>query len=236
MNSQPYINLLLRSILIDWLIYIHNILNYNYDTLYQTIYIIDSFLSQSVCSKDSLQLLGITAFFIASKSNEIFCPNTEEFVRITDNAYTKSDLLQMEKAILKVLDFNILSPNSYNFFSIIAENFNFNETQKNLGGYFLDAVLLDYEMCKFPASALGAGVAYIVMKFTGMKHYKELYKNDLVSLTASQKIIKEVARSILFWVKNMNNQKFNLKAVREKYLLDKFQKVAALLFEENLEK
>lgn len=234
MNSQEYINPKLRSILIDWIIGVHNKMNFNYETLYQTVFIIDSFLSQSICNKETFQLLGTTAFFIACKSNEIYCPNAEEFVKMTDNAYTKSDLLQMEEAILKVLDFNILSPSGYNFFSIIAENFGFNEVQKTLGGYFLDAALLDYEMCKFPPSAMGAGVAYIVMKFTGMKYYKELYKNEIIALTSPQKIIKEVARHIVFSVKRMNNPKFDLNAVKEKYLLEKYHKVA-LLLDENQE-
>ena len=39
----------------------------------------------------------------------------DEFVRITDNTYTRSELLQMEEHVLEILDFELTQPTSKTF-------------------------------------------------------------------------------------------------------------------------
>jgi len=48
--------------------------------------------------------------FIASKYEEIFPVNSEDFVYITDNAYTKIQICHMEIKILQALDFGLGHP------------------------------------------------------------------------------------------------------------------------------
>lgn len=44
---------------------------------------------------------------IAAKYEEIYPPTISDFVYITDKAYSKSDILNMESSILVILDFDI---------------------------------------------------------------------------------------------------------------------------------
>ncbi len=44
---------------------------------------------------------------IACKYEEIYPPIVKDFVYITDNAYTKEEILEMEKSMLEKLDFDI---------------------------------------------------------------------------------------------------------------------------------
>ena len=44
---------------------------------------------------------------IACKYEEIYPPIVKDFVYITDNAYTKEEILSMERKMLQTLDFNI---------------------------------------------------------------------------------------------------------------------------------
>lgn len=44
---------------------------------------------------------------IATKYEEIYPPLLKDFVYITDNIYTADQILEMEKSILMVLDFDI---------------------------------------------------------------------------------------------------------------------------------
>lgn len=44
---------------------------------------------------------------IACKYEEIYPPIVKDFVYITDNAYTKEEILTMERSILQTLDFDI---------------------------------------------------------------------------------------------------------------------------------
>lgn len=60
--------------------------------------------------RSQLQLVGVTAMFIASKYEEMYAPDIGDFVFITDTTYSKQEILQMEKSILKSLDFNLSKP------------------------------------------------------------------------------------------------------------------------------
>lgn len=44
---------------------------------------------------------------VACKYEEIYPPIVKDFVYITDNAYTKDEILGMERKMLQVLDFDI---------------------------------------------------------------------------------------------------------------------------------
>ena len=44
---------------------------------------------------------------IATKFEEIYPPTTKDFAVLTDNAYTKEEIIQMEQSILTALDFEI---------------------------------------------------------------------------------------------------------------------------------
>ena len=176
MKNQNDINHIMREILIDWLIEVHYRFYFKRKTLYQTVAIIDLFLSQKNVQKVNLQLLGITSLLIACKENEVYYPKLEVFINITNNAYNKKELLEMEKLVLNTLNFEILSPTSEEFYNILSKIFNFNKTQKLLGEYFMDSSLLEYKMLKYKPSMIAAGCAYLVMKFFGIKEKNYFYR------------------------------------------------------------
>lgn len=53
----------------------------------------DKFMEKSRVTKNKLQLVGVTALFIASKYEEIYPPELKDFVYITDNAYSKTEVI-----------------------------------------------------------------------------------------------------------------------------------------------
>ena len=73
------------------------------ETFYLSTDFIDRFLSkQSNIQKSTLQLIGITALFIAAKLEEIYPPKLAEFAYVTDGACTEDEILDQELIILKV--------------------------------------------------------------------------------------------------------------------------------------
>ena len=224
MKKQNDINEQMRAILIDWLIEVHYRFRLKSETLYQTVWIIDTYLSMFPIIRARLQLLGIASLLISCKSQEIYYPQLNELIDITDGAYIKDELIDMETHVLKVLSFNIVSPTSNDFFNIIAKAFNFDNRQFFLGKYFLESSLIDYQMIKYSSSVIAVSCAYIVMKFFGINNYKCLYSNDVIKENCPQKVIKEAAREICFLVKNLSQS--TLKAVKDKYSLPQFLNVA----------
>ncbi|KAI9620508.1 hypothetical protein H4Q26_013721 [Puccinia striiformis f. sp. tritici PST-130] len=67
------------------------------ETLWIAVNIIDRFLSKRVVSLVKFQLVGVTAMFVAAKYEEIMAPSVEEFVYMTENGYTRDDILKGEK-------------------------------------------------------------------------------------------------------------------------------------------
>lgn len=212
---QIDINPLMRGILIDWLIDIHFRSHQKDETLYQTIWIIDTYLSKTNISRSRFQLLGAAAFLISCKEYETFFPKLHEIADLTANAYTVNDLAQMENDILKKLEFSIIAPTAVDFYNIISKAFKFEDKHYLFGKYFLETYLLSYNSVKYPASVIGVSCAYVVMKFFGYFNYKDLYSKDFLREEYPQKSIKDVARDICFIVKEISNSR--LGAVRNKY-------------------
>ena len=73
----------------DWIIEVHLKFKLLPETLFITVSLIDRFLERVQIKRHNLQLVGVTAMLIASKYEEIYAPEVNDFVYITDNAYTK---------------------------------------------------------------------------------------------------------------------------------------------------
>lgn len=52
---------------------------------------------------------------IASKYEESYAPTISDFVYITDDAYNKQDIKDMEEDMLRTLQFNVFVPTSFRF-------------------------------------------------------------------------------------------------------------------------
>ncbi|KAK4791742.1 hypothetical protein SAY86_032155 [Trapa natans] len=115
MDTQPEINAKMRMILLDWLIEVHRKFELMPETLYLAINIVDRFLFVKAVRKKELQLVGISAMLIASKYEEIWAPQVNDFVFISDNAYTSEQVLMMEKSILEKLGWYLTVPTPYVF-------------------------------------------------------------------------------------------------------------------------
>ncbi|OAY57925.1 G2/mitotic-specific cyclin S13-7 [Manihot esculenta] len=115
MHLQPDINAKMRSILVDWLVEVHRKFELMPETLYLTINIMDRFLAVKVVPRKELQLVGISSMLIACKYEEIWAPEVGDFICISDNAYTREQVLAMEKSILGKLEWYLTVPTPYVF-------------------------------------------------------------------------------------------------------------------------
>lgn len=224
MNQQNEINFHMRAILIDWLIEVAQKFHFKDETIYQAVWIIDTYLSKKSVAKTKFQLVGVCALFIACKTNEIYYPQINDLIGLVDNAYARNEITDMENTILKELKFNTKAPSSCEFYNIISKAFKFDRKQYLLGKMFLESSLCDYNLIKYSPSVIGASCVYVVMKFFELNNYKKLYSKDILNENNPKKEIKDAARDICFFVKNLFNS--NLNAVKSKYSLPENLNVA----------
>jgi len=224
MSFQKSINYKMRAILVDWLIDVHNRCEMKKKTLFQTIFIIDAFLSKNTIDKKHFQLLGMAALLIASKETEIIFPSLNTFLALSNFAYTKQDLVDMEREVFKKLNFDILAPTAEEFFEINAEYFEFTQEQKFFGEYFLDSSLIDYNLLKYKPSTIAVACGYIVMKYYKLDGVHLIIDNR--SFDVNQKEVKSCARELCFLLKNLSNS--SLVATKNKYMTKKYMNIANL--------
>jgi cyclin B len=148
MSRQEDINEKMRAILIDWLVEVHLKFKLVPESLYLTVNLIDRYLEKEQVNRQKLQLAGVTAMLIACKYEEIYAPEVRDFVYITDKAYTREEILQMEFHILSTLDFSISSPSSYRFLERFGKIANANSKQLCLARYLIELPLIEYRMLK----------------------------------------------------------------------------------------
>ena len=227
MANQPEINEIMRAILIDWIIDVHLRFNLRQDTLFMTIWLIDTYLSFAFIQRDKLQLLGITCLLISGKSHEIYYLQHNKLLEMTDNAYIKEEMLTMENEILKKLNFFIVCPNPIDFYNILSKMFNFEKKQYYLGNYFIEAALVNYPILKYSSSVIASSCAYLVMKYYKIDGYQILYNNFIVNEKCPEDVIKDAAKEIYFLVDNLSKSKF--KSVKKKFSLTQFENVSEIL-------
>nr|XP_043634139.1 G2/mitotic-specific cyclin-2-like [Erigeron canadensis] len=150
----------MRSILIDWLIEVHYKFELMEETLYLTVNLIDRFLEREAVSRKELQLVGVTAMLLACKYEEISVPVVDDFIVISDKAYTRTEVLDMEKLIVNTLQFNLSVPTPYVFIKRFLKAAKSHKELELLSFYFIDMCLVEYEMLKFPPSLLAAAAVF----------------------------------------------------------------------------
>lgn len=64
----------MRATLVDWLLQVHLRYHMLPETLWIAVNIVDRFLSTRIVSLVKLQLVGVTAMFVAAKYEEILAP------------------------------------------------------------------------------------------------------------------------------------------------------------------
>ena len=227
MNTQPEINEIMRAILIDWIIDVHLRFNLRQETLFMTIWLIDTYLSFAFVHRDKLQLLGITCLLISCKSHEIYYPQNDKLIEMTDNAYSKEEMLTMENEILKKLNFFIVCPNPIDFYNILSKMFNFEKKQYYLGNYFIESALVNYQILKYSSSVIASSCTYLVMKYYRINGYQKLYNNFIINEQFPEDVIKDAAKEIYVLVDNLSKSKF--KSVKKKYSLTQFENISEIL-------
>lgn len=109
-----------RRKLLDWLFRVNQQFNFNFDTWVLTVSILDRFLSAQPIETDIFQLAGCAAFLIAAKHEERDPPKVSELVSLCAKCYMKSDFLKMERIMLRVLEWNVMTPMIHNLVREVA--------------------------------------------------------------------------------------------------------------------
>ncbi|KAH0943900.1 hypothetical protein HID58_003537 [Brassica napus] len=165
MQTQTEINEKMRSILVDWLVDVHVKFDLSPETLYLTINIVDRFLSLKPVPRRELQLVGVSALLIASKYEEIWPPQVNDLVYVTDNSYQSKQILVMEKTILGNLEWYLTVPTQYVFLARFVKAAVPDPEMESMVHFLAELGLMHYDALKFCPSMLAASAVYAARCF-----------------------------------------------------------------------
>lgn len=222
MNKQDFVNEKMRIILVDWLVEVHLKFKLVPETLYMTVYIIDRYLQYKGVRRSKLQLVGVSALLIAAKYEEIYPPELRDLCYITDHAYNKQEILEMESNIVNTLEYKFTVPTIHSFLCRFLKAAHADRTMVQLACYLTERTLQEYSMLKFLPSQIAASAVYISRKSL----QRHPWSPTLVKYTKyDEQDIAECVAEIKTCVKDTTTQQ---EAVFRKYSSPKFGGVAKM--------
>ncbi|KAH0556348.1 hypothetical protein GP486_005725 [Trichoglossum hirsutum] len=161
MDDQEDLEWKMRGILVDWLIEVHTRFHLLPETLFLAVNIIDRFLSTKVVNLARLQLVGVTAMFIASKYEEVLSPHVANFRHVADDGFTEQEILGAERFVLSALNYDLSYPNPMNFLRRISKADSYDIQTRTLGKYLMEISLLDHRFMRYQPSHIAAASMYL---------------------------------------------------------------------------
>uniref|UniRef100_A0A665VQ42 G2/mitotic-specific cyclin-B2 n=1 Tax=Echeneis naucrates TaxID=173247 RepID=A0A665VQ42_ECHNA len=214
LEKHPEITSGMRAILVDWLVEVASEYKLRSETLHLAVNYLDRFLScTTYVKRNKLQLVGTAALLVASKYEEIFPPELNDFVYITDSTYTKKQLIQMEHVLLRALAFKMAAPTTNQFLRLFMSIHSISELS-----------LLEIEPFLLYKPSLVAAGAYCLASYTVNK---SLWPGPLCAFTGYS--MADIAPCLTDLHKlHINAANHPHQAIREKYKSSKYSHVSCI--------
>ncbi|XP_020808217.1 G2/mitotic-specific cyclin-A-like [Drosophila serrata] len=193
MLMQKEINHKDRSKVINWMVKICKKYNLNTETLHLAVGYLDRYLTLQVkeVKKSSLRLVGGTALYIASKYQQ----NVDSFSFLTEDNYTKKQVLDMENIMLHTLSHNLFTPTSCCFINAYLVLFEMPNKLKYLAMYISELSLVkgNIFMGILPSLVASASIA-LARHLLGMDMWTpELQEITTYKLNVFKRVIRKLS-------------------------------------------
>ncbi|XP_037312784.2 G2/mitotic-specific cyclin-B2 isoform X2 [Pungitius pungitius] len=215
----------MRALLVDWLVQVHSRFQLLQETLYLTVAVLDRFLQVQPVSRRKLQLVGVTAMLVACKYEEMYAPEVGDFAYITDNAFTKAQVLEMEQLVLRTLNFELGRPLPLHFLRRASKVAGSDIERHTLAKYLMELTLLDYDMVHYRPSEIAAAslcLSQLLLEelpWSPTQQHYSTYDADHL-----KPIMQHIAQNIVM----VDEGKTKFQAVKNKYSSSKLMKVALI--------
>ncbi|KAJ6909972.1 cyclin-B3-1 isoform X3 [Populus alba x Populus x berolinensis] len=224
MAIQTDITPQMRGIVINWLIEVHFKFELMPETLYLMVTLLDRYLSQAQIKKNELQLVGLTALFLASKYEDFWHPRIKDLISISAESYSRDQMLLMEKLLLKNLKFRLNEPTPYVFMLRFLKAAQSDMKLEHLAFYLIELCLVEYKALKFKPSMLCASAIYVARSTLQMAPAWTPLLARHAHYQVSQ--IRDCAEMILRFQKDARTSQ--LRVTYEKYMRPDLSGVAAI--------
>lgn len=222
LDWQTHVNSKMRAILVDWLVDVHKKYKLRPETLFLAVGLTDRFLEKRTTARRHLQLLGVTALLVAGKLEEQYPLTIQDTVYVTDRAYTKDEVIQMEVSILTLLDFKVCRPTAVHFLDRYQIVNGCKEEHRDLANYLLELTLVEHKMVKYSPSQLAAAAMLLSNK---LLRRQPSWPSVVAKHTrCTEQSLKECAKEMCGLLEQAEQNP--LQAIRKKYSQPRHHEIA----------
>jgi hypothetical protein len=229
--NQPHITPLYRTIVLNWLVDVHKNLKMHTDTLFTAVELIDLYFSRVTIQRHRFQVACCAALFLASKSDDHRAPPVSQFLFVTGNSFSGSDLRDMEAEIFRTLDCQVSVVHASHFLKRFLR-FPAPSTRLTMLAHFInESAILDLNLIGACPSLRAAAVIALAQAIDrGIYEWKE----EMVSLTSyTVKEIQPFVNQLLATVRRFARSKYD--AIRRKYAVESLACVSLIEFPDSVQ-
>ncbi|KAM4605848.1 cyclin-P-like [Discoglossus pictus] len=193
----------MRSVLVDWLVQVHEYLGLEEETLYLAVYLMNSYMKVHRIRTALLQLLAAACLYLACKIEENLIPEPAELCFMMEDSFSKKELLKMERKILSRLRFELHYTQPLHFLHLLSKIGKCPETVHYLAMYLMELTLQEADGVTIEPARLAVGALTLAQRvsvesgslppdymWNGAPH---LYSYSDTDLSTSQHIMARAA-------------------------------------------
>jgi len=163
---------------------------------------------------------------LAAKYEEIYPPSVDDFVYISDNTYSREEVIRMESVLLNSLKFSLTNATSWEFARRFSAACGLDKRTTALVNYIIEAFIQEPLYLKYLPSQVGASAVFLALFTTRQKAWpKTLERASRYALTDIKECITALHETML----RLYQGHCTLKAVKNKYSEPKLFRVALIV-------
>lgn len=208
-HTQKEITIALRLSIIDWLLRIVLKLNYQRNTLYNAVWILDRILSKVSVSSEDLQLTSIVCLWMTAKVEAISSMSSiQEFLTICNNRFTSDQFRKKELQVFQLIDGRLNYPTSQLFLHPLLNGIEC-ESYNQKVQFFLDMSLMEYELISYPSPLVTVGaIATVLGDRCPLLRLFSLISTDMTSDVLE--IIRKITDITCYTLENKNTAMYTV--------------------------
>ncbi|XP_069610579.1 cyclin-P [Ranitomeya imitator] len=174
----------MRTMLVDWVVQVHEYLCLQDETLYLAVFLMNSYMGVHKIRTPLLQLLAASCLYIACKMEERLIPEPAELCFMMEDAFSKKELLKMEKKVLYRLSFELHYIQPLHFLRLLSVTGKCPENVEYLAMYFMELTLMEADGAMIEPALLACSalsLAQMVSRESGTWSPEQMDKGPLYS-------------------------------------------------------
>jgi len=130
--SRHKINPSIRTKMVNWMLEVFHSFKSNEETIFSAVKILDKYIwkTEDVLKNEDIHLIGIVCMYLASKTYDIVPIQMNNLTHLVGHdIFEQKSIKEMEKKILKTINFDLITPNTYEFIQFLLYDFYINNKE-----------------------------------------------------------------------------------------------------------